>query len=444
LKDLTQGSIPKHIVHLAIPISVGMFVQILYYIVDLYFVSSLGETALAGVSAAGNVAFMVIALSQIINVSATSLISQAVGRNDQAEANLIFNQTLLLSVLAGLGTLFIGYTFIEVYLNFITANPATTKAGMTYLYWFLPNLALQFILVSMRAGLRGTGIVMPTMKVQIITVVINILLSPVLIKGWGTGVPMGVAGAGLASSIAVTVGLIILYRHFKRFEHYISFNFSLFNLRPEIIKKMMAIGLPGSGEYMLMFIFSSVTYWGISGLGVDAQAGFGLGARIMQCIFLPAPAIAFAIPAIIGQNLGAKRNDRIHTTFNYALLMVLLSMGLITLICLIVPGFFVHLFSSTPSISITAITFIQITALDLIPLGIVFVCSGMFQGVGKTLPAFFSTASRLFTFVMPTLWLVHQSWFEIEHLWYLSVLSICIQALISLYLVKTNIVKHKR
>src|SRR6202167_4301785 len=109
MRDLTQGSIPRQIVALAVPIFAGMLLQTLYYIVDLYFVSRLGNAAIAGVSAAGNVAFIVFALTQMLGVGIVSLISQAVGRKDAAEANLVFNQSLLLSLLFSILTLVCGY-----------------------------------------------------------------------------------------------------------------------------------------------------------------------------------------------------------------------------------------------------------------------------------------------------------------------------------------------
>ena len=92
MKDLTQGSIPKHLISMAMPMMIGMFVQTLYFLVDLYFVGKLGATALAGLSLAGNAMFLIFALTQIINIGTATLISHAVGAKDQLSANGIFNQ----------------------------------------------------------------------------------------------------------------------------------------------------------------------------------------------------------------------------------------------------------------------------------------------------------------------------------------------------------------
>jgi Na+-driven multidrug efflux pump len=199
MKDLTQGSIARNILQMAVPIAAGMFFQTLYILIDLYFVAGLGPAAIAGVGAAGNIMFIVFALTQVLGVGTVALISHAVGRKDRADATLVFNQSLVLSAGCGLVTLVLGYALGPAYVQTLASDAATGLAGTSYLYWFLPSLALQFALVAMGSALRGTGIVQPTMIVQVLTVILNAVLAPVLIAGWGTGYPMGVAGAGLAS-----------------------------------------------------------------------------------------------------------------------------------------------------------------------------------------------------------------------------------------------------
>ena len=189
---------------MALPIAAGMFFQTLYFLIDLYFVAGLGDAAIAGVGAAGNVIFMVFALTQVLGVGTVTLISHAAGRKDQADANLVFNQSLALSACcaryshcywACCRTLLCERLGVRVRRRCLPES--------NILYWYVPNLALQFAVVSMGSALRGTGIVRPTMVVQMLAVILNAVLAPVLIAGWGTGHPMGVAGAGLASSIAM-------------------------------------------------------------------------------------------------------------------------------------------------------------------------------------------------------------------------------------------------
>ncbi|KGJ96877.1 MATE family efflux transporter [Colwellia psychrerythraea] len=442
MKDLTQGSIPKHLINMALPMMIGMFIQTLYFIVDLYFVGKLGAAALAGLSLAGNAMFLIFALTQILNVSTAALISHAVGAKDQTDANLTFNQSMMISTVTGAVVCIIGYLGAEAYLSLISQDVDTVNMGLAYLHWFIPCMALQFLMVSISAALRGTGIVKPTMVIQTLSILVNIILSPILIAGWGTSYEMGIAGAGFASSISVIFAVVLLCYYFRVSDKYVSVNFTLWRINLPRIKKLLAIGLPAGGEFFLMFVYMATIYWLIQPFGADAQAGFGLGSRIMQSLFLPAMAIAFAAPAIAGQNFGAKNYRRVRETFTWSAIMTCSLMAMLTLACLSQAELMVQGFSDDKEVLLISVMFLQIICWNFVPSGIVFTCSGMFQSLGNTMPALFSTATRLITFIIPALWLSQQDGFQIEQLWYVSVLTVCIQASVSFYFLKREFNKR--
>src|SRR5207248_5874923 len=133
-----QGPISRHVIAMAIPIFAGMIFQTLYFLVDLYFVAGLGDAALAGVGAAGNVTMVVVALTQMLGVGTVALVSHAAGRKDRPDANLIFNQSVLLSAILGVLTLVAGYGLTSSYVRSVAADEAVASAGITYLHWYLP------------------------------------------------------------------------------------------------------------------------------------------------------------------------------------------------------------------------------------------------------------------------------------------------------------------
>ena len=259
MRDLTQGPISRHIVAMAAPIAVGMLVQTLYYLVDLYFVSQLGGVPLAGVSAAGNLMFLLLALTQMLSVGTVATVSHAVGAEDQPRANLVFNQAVMLAGILAAVTLLGGYLGLaDLYIGAIGADAVTVAAGTTYLRWVIPAMALSFATTAMGGALQGTGIVKPTMVVQMLTVLVNIILTPILVAGWGTGHPMGVAGAGFATTLAAASGVVMMTIYFAKLEHYVGFDTSLVRPRPEVIKRMLGIGIPAGGEFALMFVYMAV------------------------------------------------------------------------------------------------------------------------------------------------------------------------------------------
>ena len=435
MKDLTQGPIPRQIVAIAVPIAAGMIFQTLYYLVDLYFVAGLGDTAIAGVGLAGNVSMVIIALTQMLGVGTVALVSHAAGRKDQPEANLVFNQSVLISAILGVTTLVAGYGLTGLYVHSLAADAAAAAAGATYLYWYLPGLALQFALVAMGSALRGTGIVKPTMIVQVLTVVLNTIFAPVLIAGWGTHHPFGVAGAGLATTLAIAIGVVFLWVYFHRLEHFVALDSRQWTPHFATWKRILNIGLPAGGEMLMIFVVIASAYWAIRGFGPAAQAGFGVGSRLMQAIFLPAMAIAFAAAPVAGQNFGAGHLSRVRETFRAAALMSSAVMAALTVLCLFSAPSLVRLFTNDPAVVAVGATYLQIVSWNFVAAGLAFTASSMFQAIGNSWPSLISSGTRLVTYVAPAIWLGTHGNFELTLLWWMSVGGVTLQAIVALILI---------
>jgi putative MATE family efflux protein len=440
VKDLTQGSILRQMVFLSVPIAAGMVFQTLYFLVDLYFVSGLGGAAIAGVGAAGTIPFVVLALTQVLGVGTVALVAQAAGRKDQPEANLVFNQSVVLSALCGVMTLLGAYLFSAWYMRSVAADAASASAGATYLYWYAPGLALQFAQVAMGSALRGTGIVQPGMIVQILTVILNIVFAPVLIAGWGTHWPLGVAGAGLASTLAIACGVVFLWVYFEKLEHFVALRPAEWRPHGQTVKRILSVGLPAGGEFLMMCVIMVVIYWTIRHFGSAPQAGFGIAYRVMQAFFLPVLAIAFAAAPLAGQNFGARQADRVKQTFYVAAGLSSVLMVVVTLVCQWRPEAFVRFFSEDADVVAAGALYMRIVSWNAVAAGLAFCCSSLFQGMGNTWPALLSSMSRLLTFALPAVLLVSwQPHFELRHLWYLSVFSTALQALASLALLQREL-----
>jgi putative MATE family efflux protein len=442
MKDLTQGPIGRHVAELSIPMAIGMLVQTLYYFIDLYFVSRLGDVAIAAVSSAGTVFFAALALTQVLAVATVALVSQAVGRKDQAEANLAFNQSVAMAALFTLGTLAAGYSLAGPYMDLLAADAPTRDAGVIFLHWFIPGLALQFAIVVMASGLRGTGIVKPGMVVQLVTVVINAGLAPVLIAGWGTGHPLGVAGAALATTLASAAGVVLLAIYFLRLEKYVHFDSALWRPRMDIWKRMLIVGLPAGGEFLLLGLFTGLLYWITGRVGTAAQAGFGVASRVMQMIFLPAMAVAFSAAPLAGQNYGARRGDRVRETFRVSVLASIVIMLSMTVLCQVAGSSMVRFFSAEPGVVSVGAEFLKIISLNFFGQGIVWTCSSVFQGLGNTLPSLASSAMRVITFALPAVWISLQPGFQLVHIWYVSVVTVLLQAALSVWLLRREFDKR--
>lgn len=434
MRDLTKGPVMGHLVSMAAFIGISQLFQTLYFIVDLFFVSRLGNAAVAGVSAAGNVFFVALAASQMISIGALALVAQAVGKKDAAEANLYSDQALAMSVLFGAAMLVLGYAFGGAWVTTLTADAESAREARAFLYAFLPSLALLFPTMALGSSLRAAGVVQPVMYVQTSTVLLNVALAPVLIVGWGTGFPLGAAGAGAATSIASAVGLVALVLMFPRVQSYLRLHWEALKPRFEAWKRIVFIGFPTSLEFLMMFVVFAVIYFVIRNFGAEAQAGFGIGGRIMQSIFLPAMAVAFAAAPIAGQNFGAGLHDRVRETFKAAALVGAGIMATLSVLCHIAPEAMGRPFSSDPAVLEVTGEYLKITSWNFVAAGLVMTCSSLFQGMGDTRPSLLASATRLLTFAAPAVWLSYQPWVELSHIWMLSVVSTTLQCLLSVWL----------
>jgi Na+-driven multidrug efflux pump len=194
----------------------------------------------------------------------------------------------------------------------------------------------------------------------------------VLIAGWITGKPLGVAGAALATTISVSVGVVALTIYFLRLEHYVAFDVAQWRPKLATWARILNIGLPSGGEFVFLAIFVGVMYWAMRGFGDAAQAGFGVGSRINQMIFVPAMAIAFAATPIAGQNFGAKLGARVRETFRVTAIYSMLVMVVLTAFVQWKAEWLARIFTAEPAVIAVCVEFLRYISWNFIGVGLSF------------------------------------------------------------------------
>ena len=436
---MTEGSVTKHLLQMAAFMGASMLVQTLYLLADLYWVGHLGKEAIAAVGVAGNLMMVVLAVTQTLGVGTTTAIAQAAGRKDQAAAELALNQSTSLSLFAGCLLGVIAFALRNVYSHGLSADATTAVLARSYLNWFIPALVLQFPLISLGAALRGGGIVKPVVGIQVLSVGINMLLAPLLIFGLGPFPRMGVSGAALATFFAILVADLLLWRYFHQHYKYLRLRLDQFAPRLSSWAGMLRIGLPAGAEFALMSVYIFLVYAIIRGFGAAAQAGFGVGARVMQALFLPVVALSFAVAPVVGQNFGGRRGERVRQSIYAAVLLSSAMMLVLTLLAQAAPAQLVGVFSRDRAVVAFGSDYLRIISLNFIAAGVAFTTSSVFQGIGNTFPPLFSSMTRLVLFAGPALWLSSRSGFQIRYVWYLSVGSIFAQACFNLLLLRREL-----
>lgn len=444
MKDLTQGSVIRHLLHMASFMAVSMLVQTLYLLADLYWVARLGKEAIAAVGVAGNLMMVVLALAQMLGVGTTTLIAQSAGRKDQAHAERAFNQSLGMSLVVAAALGVICFLLRDLYATKLSADAPTAALAKSYLNWFIPALLLQFPLVTLSSAMRATGIVKPAVAVQVLSVVLNIIFAPLFIFGIGPWPRMGVSGAALGTFVAILIANVLMVLYFESKFHYVRFRFGQWRPQLQIWWAMLKIGIPAGAEFALLSVYIFVVYAIIRDFGAAAQAGFGIGARVMQALFLPVIALSFGVSPVVGQNYGGRRADRVRQSVFAALGLASGLMLVLTILARIASHTLIRAFSKEPSVVAFGGEYLSIIALNFIAAGIVFSSSSVFQGMGNTVPPLLSSASRLLFFALPAMVMSRMPGFQIRHVWYLSVVSQVLQACFNLLLLRRELGRKLR
>lgn len=432
MQDLTSGSITRHLLKTAGYMLVTMVFQTLYFLIDLYWVGRLGKEAVAAVGVAGNLTFVVIALAQMLGVGTTTLVAHAAGRQDRERALTVFNQSLVLSVVAGVLFLLASTVLRDPYVVALSADAETAALASDYLRWFLPAMALQFAVGGMAAALRGTGNFKPGMVVQTASVILNMVLAPFLIFGWVTGRPFGVAGAAMASLIAVGAATVWLSLYIVRVSTYLRLNPATWRPDLKLWGQMLKIGLPPGAEFALLAVYLVIVYSVSRPFGAAAQAGFGIGMRLVQAGFMPVVALGFAVAPVAGQNFGARHADRVRDTFRTAAMLATAAMIAFAIACNVSGAGMIRVFSTDAEVIAVALDYLTIVSWTFVASGIIYVGSSMFQAMGNTIPPLAASLIRIVAVAVPAVWLSTRPDFQLRWVWYLSAASILLQLVLNL------------
>ena len=436
MEDLTTGPLTRHLLKTTSFMLVTMIFQTLYFLIDLYWVGRLGTHAIAAVGIAGNFTFIVLALTQMLGVGTTTVVSHAVGRKNRDEAELMFNQAQVLAVVTGAGFLIVAMLVRLPYARALSPDTETAALAGQYLLWFIPAMALQFLMVAAGAALRAVGNFKAGMIVSTGSVLINMVLAPFLIFGWGTGRAFGVAGAAMSSLIAVVVAVVWFATYFLPKKSYLRFVRADLKPRLALWRKMLSIGLPSGFEFAMMGVYLVVVYSIARPFGAAAQAGFGIGQRVIQAMFMPAVALGFSVAPVAGQNFGARSRERVVDTFRKAAYMVTAVMALLIILCLTAPHALIGVFSKDPDVLAVGTEYLRIASWNFIASGLIFVASSMFQAMGNTVPSLVASGTRILLVSVPAILLSRTAGFQLNWIWYLSVGAVLIQLTISMLLLR--------
>ncbi|MDB9986033.1 MATE family efflux transporter [Pelagibacterales bacterium] len=395
--DLTVGKITKLIRTIAIPAVVGTFFQTLYNIVDVKFAGMISPYALTGLSKVFPVYFVIIALSAGLSIGATALVSNYLGKKDFNKASLIFSQSIVVAIMGSIFVAVFGIYIAPIILKFLSTDANTFAYAIDYINVIFIGSIIFFLLTVSNVALTARGDTKSYRNVLIFGFFLNIALNPLFIYGLGPVPAMGVSGIAIATLCAEFIALIYILSKVLKTEikDFVSLDcfFPKKDMSIEILKQAMPTSISmvsvGFGIFILFYFVS---------LYSDVAAGgYGAGVRFEQLFLLPIIGLNTSTLALVGQNYGALKFERIKEIYDKTIVIGITAMIIGGTIIYLLSGIVMGFFTDDPEQIYYGSQYLKIAAFIGPVYPIFFISGALFQGLKK---AHYQTAINLLRMII--------------------------------------------
>lgn len=395
-QNFTEGNINKAIFLLAIPMIVEMGMESIFAVVDIFFVSKLNDSnAVAAVGYTESVLSILYSLAMGLGMGATAIVARRVGEHDKEGASTAAVQALYLGLGVSFTVSMIGMFFYKDILLMMGASQEVITSSSSYAFWmFTGNYTVTFLFL-INAIFRGAGNAAIAMKALMLANIINIILDPIFIFGWGPIPAMGVEGAAIATNIGRGTGVLFQLYFLLNGRSIIRIGWNNLALKSSIIFNVIKV----SGGSILQFIIGSASWIFLmklmSSFGEDAVAGYTIAIRVFIFTLLPSWGLANAGATLVGQNLGALQPDRAETSVWRAAYINAFVMAFVMILFLTIAPQIIGVFTNQPDVLKYGVQ-----ALRYVSIGYIFYGYGMVvvQGLNGAGDTYTPTILNIFGF----------------------------------------------
>lgn len=386
--SLTEGPIARTLVRLCIPIVLGNLLQAAYQITDTFWVGRLSTQAVAAVSLSFPINVLLIAIGGGLPIAGSVLIAQYKGRGQIAAMNHVAAQTLNMVVLTALLLSTAGMLLSEAIMRTMGAAPDVLGDAVLFLRISLLGYIFVFGFFVYQSFMRGLGEVRVPVYIVLVTVLLNFILDPLFIFGYGPIPAMGAAGAAISTvctqALATAIGFGLLLQGSQ------GIHLKLADFRPDlaVMRRSFYLGLPASMEQSTRALGMTVITALVSSFGTVAVAAYGIGLRVFTFVMIPALGLSIATTTLVGQNIGAGLIDRAERTHRIAMMLALSVLTVAgACVALAAPLIVAFFLPHGGAAAREGVLFVRIVALTFGCIGVQQVVAGTFRGSGNTVSA---------------------------------------------------------
>jgi putative MATE family efflux protein len=384
-QDYTAGSLNRAILLLAIPMVLEMVLESLFAVVDVFWVGRLGADAVATVGLTESLLSLVFAVGLGLSLSTTAMVARRIGEKDPTGAAVAGVQAIVLglaiSLFIGLPCFFLAPKMLQV----MGASPQVVSVGSGYARIALGGSGAILMLFLNNAIFRGAGDAAIAMRLLWVSNIINLVLDPCLIFGWGPFPKLGVTGAALATFTGRSIGVGYQFYRLLRGTERIRILRRQIHVNFSVLLRLLRVSLTG----ILQFAIAHTSWIGlvriVSIFGSAALAGYTIAIRIVIFVILPSWGLSNAAATLVGQNLGAKQPERAASSVWRTGFYNMVFLGIIGLIFVAFAEPIVKLFTRDPEVVPLAASCLSIISYGNIGYAYGMVMLQAFNGAGDTI-----------------------------------------------------------
>jgi putative MATE family efflux protein len=395
--DLTVGKITKLIRTIAIPAVVGTFFQTLYNIVDVKFAGMISPYALTGLSKVFPVYFVIIALSAGLSIGATALVSNYLGKKDFNKASLIFSQSIVVAIMGSIFVAVFGIYIAPIILKFLSTDANTFAYAIDYINVIFIGSIIFFLLTVSNVALTARGDTKSYRNVLIFGFFLNIALNPLFIYGLGPVPAMGVSGIAIATLCAEFIALIYILSKVLKTEIKDFVSLDCFFPKKDMIIEILKQAMPTSISMVSVGFGIFILFYFVSLYSDVAAGGYGAGVRFEQLFLLPIIGLNTSTLALVGQNYGALKFERIKEIYDKTIVIGITAMIIGGTIIYLLSGIVMGFFTDDPEQIYYGSQYLKIAAFIGPVYPIFFISGALFQGLKK---AHYQTAINLLRMII--------------------------------------------
>ncbi len=384
-QDFTSGSLNRAIFLLAVPMVLEMVMEAIFAVVDIFFVAKLGADAIATVGITESMITIVYAIGIGFSMATTALVSRRIGEKDHKKAGRAAFQSILTGFTVSLFIAAIGIFFSKDLLQLMGASETIVTEMSSYTSIMIGGNAVIMLLFIINAVFRSAGDAAISMRILIIANLLNIILDPILIFGWGPIPALGIKGAAIATNIGR--GLAVIYQFYLLFFGRKRIQLSRVNLQVHFptIRKLIRLSVGGIGQYLI----ATSSWIGlvriISVFGSEALAGYTIAIRVIIFSLLPAWGISNAAATLVGQNLGAEKPDRAVRSVWSVSKVNMVYMVFVGIILFMIPTTILQMFTMDSLVIKSGISALQVVSMGFLFYGLGMVMVQALNGAGDTI-----------------------------------------------------------